>query len=55
VEHFRGQILGGVPIADSMHGVRIHPFEMPLVEVGEARRVPLRRLHQLALVRIRHS
>src|SRR5713226_7787317 len=49
MKYVGGKILRLVPVADPARDIRVHPFEIVLVKLGEADRVALRRLDQLPL------
>jgi hypothetical protein len=51
MKYLGGQILSFRAISHSPHDVRIHPLEVVLIKLREARRILLRRLNQKPLVR----
>ena len=51
MEHFRRKVFGLGAILNPLPDVRVHPFEVELVEIGKAGGVLLRSLDQKPLVR----
>src|SRR5205823_1542834 len=54
VKHVGRHVFRRVAAAHAENGVGVYPIEMPLVELGEPRRVSLGGLDEQPLVRVRH-